>query len=114
MDAGGYEKAWPLLHSAYAVGLEVKEDLPKWEPDCSLARESWWSHVLKNALHNSSAYTLPFLIVVIEPWQLHNLTAPQEIAHAQLCTSCVLNNTKDIVSKTTLMKCQLSLGSELT
>lgn len=57
---------------------------------------------------------LPSLITRLGPWQPHSLTAGKEIAHAQIHTSCVINNTKNIVSKTTLMKCQLSVGSEPT
>lgn len=62
-----------------------------------------------NASLDFRAYILPFLITIH-----HSLTALEKIAHAQMCTSSVLNNTKNIVSKTTLMKCQLSLGSKPT
>lgn len=39
-DTGRSGKLWPLLQSVYTMILEVKEDLPKWEPEESLARES--------------------------------------------------------------------------
>lgn len=70
--------------------------------------------VLENTLYNFSAYILPFLITVPELQQPLDLLLWQRIAHTQMCTFCVLNNTKSIVSKTTLMKCQLSLGSKPT
>lgn len=87
-----------------------KENLPEREPESIVWPGSHGSPVF----HTFSAYTLLFLVTVLATWQPHNLTASQEIAHAQMCTSCVLNNTKNIVSKTTLMKCQLSLGSKPT
>lgn len=46
----------------------------------------------------------------LEPWKPHSPTAGKEITHAHIHAFCVINNTKNIVSKTTLMKCQLSLG----
>lgn len=110
LDTGNCEKLWVLLKSICTVVFQVKKNLPKWKLDCSPACESWGSHVLVNALHNFRAYILPFLTTIH-----HNLTASgKKIAHAQICTSSVLNNTKNIVSKTTLMKCQLSLGSKPT
>lgn len=36
VDTGRCEKLWPLLKLVYTMVLQVKKNVPKWKPDCSL------------------------------------------------------------------------------
>lgn len=97
--------------------------------DATATHLSQWSWRQGNICLSGPAWS-PVLMSPISVWTPYTVAAPMtshfsysrvgilavsaldcfiDIAWAQICTSCVWDNTENIVSKTTLMKCQLSL-----